>query len=118
MKTEIKDKWVKALRSGEYTQGRGTLRKNDKFCCLGVLCDLYMKEDTNSSWRTKFKDDVEETFNFISGKESKSDTLPNEVVEWCDLDHTNPDTKKGAIAKLNDDGISFEELADIIENEF
>lgn len=37
---KLKDKWVTALRSGEYTQGRGGLRINDTFCCLGVLCDL------------------------------------------------------------------------------
>ena len=33
-------KWAKALRSGKYAQGRGTLRNGDNFCCLGVLCDI------------------------------------------------------------------------------
>ena len=42
-------KWVDALRSGEYKQTRGALRGDDegnepKFCCLGVACDLYAKE--------------------------------------------------------------------------
>lgn len=39
--------WVKALRSGEYKQGYGYLHYKrggkDKFCCLGVLCDLAVK---------------------------------------------------------------------------
>lgn len=41
MKQELKDKWVKALRSGEYIQGNGdweTGTSSDaKQCCLSVL---------------------------------------------------------------------------------
>jgi hypothetical protein len=39
MPKDLKDKWVKALRSGEYKQGRGTLYtpSTKSFCCLGVL---------------------------------------------------------------------------------
>lgn len=40
MSPELKTRWLEALRSGEYKQGRAYLRKDDKFCCLGVLCDL------------------------------------------------------------------------------
>lgn len=44
MNPEIKQRWVKALRSGKYTQGRtvmvDSIRGKDKFCCLGVLCDI------------------------------------------------------------------------------
>jgi len=36
----VAQKWVKALRSGKYKQGRNRLRKKDRFCCLGVLCEL------------------------------------------------------------------------------
>jgi hypothetical protein len=41
MNPERKTQWVFALRSGNYKQGRGWLREDDRFCCLGVLCDLY-----------------------------------------------------------------------------
>jgi hypothetical protein len=41
MNLEIKQKWLEALRSGKYEQGRRVLRSaDDKYCCLGVLCDL------------------------------------------------------------------------------
>lgn len=40
MNPEWKAKWVAALRSGNYQQGSGDLRHDDRFCCLGVLCDL------------------------------------------------------------------------------
>jgi hypothetical protein len=45
MKVGIAKKWVRALRSGEYKQGRGKLEniergKNSSYCCLGVLCKI------------------------------------------------------------------------------
>lgn len=30
------DKWIAALRSGEYTQCTGKFHKDDSHCCLGV----------------------------------------------------------------------------------
>lgn len=38
MEAELKSKWVEALRSGKYEQGRASLRSGGKYCCLGVLC--------------------------------------------------------------------------------
>jgi hypothetical protein len=38
MDAELKARWVAALRSGEYEQGRRQLRAGDTYCCLGVLC--------------------------------------------------------------------------------
>ena len=42
MKPNIKARWVAALRSGTYAQGKGTLHNEGEntFCCLGVLCDI------------------------------------------------------------------------------
>jgi hypothetical protein len=44
MDQDIKDKWLAALRSGEYVQGSGLLRQTvgdtPKYCCLGVLCQV------------------------------------------------------------------------------
>src|SRR4051794_35352962 len=38
---ELTQKWVDALRSGKYKQGKGLLRDfNDNYCCLGVLCEI------------------------------------------------------------------------------
>jgi len=33
----LKDKWIEALRSGEYEQSRGGLHEEDGHCVLGVL---------------------------------------------------------------------------------
>lgn len=45
MNKRLKARWVKALRSGKYTQGRFRLANTDElgrksFCCLGVLREL------------------------------------------------------------------------------
>ena len=40
---EIYTKWVAALRSGEYKKTTRRLRADDKFCCLGVLCEVVGK---------------------------------------------------------------------------
>lgn len=41
MNPKMKQKWVEALRSGKYEQGKGMLKTGDgNFCCLGVLADI------------------------------------------------------------------------------
>lgn len=66
MKTpeQVRELWVQALESGKYKQCRLNLKNKDgKFCCLGVLCDLYIQETGNENWEEntlsgnyKFKD--------------------------------------------------------------
>ena len=45
MDAAIKQKWVDALRSGEYKQGFCSLHDgwDDSYCCLGVLRELLSK---------------------------------------------------------------------------
>jgi hypothetical protein len=40
MDAKLKAAWMKALRSGEYEQGRQRLRRGNDYCCLGVLCKV------------------------------------------------------------------------------
>ena len=48
MNPELKSRWTARLRSGEYLQGKGALRKRgeeqDFFCCLGVLCEIAVED--------------------------------------------------------------------------
>jgi hypothetical protein len=52
----LKAEWVAALRSGEYRQGKNSLRCKSiengqyEYCCLGVLCDLAVKHG-EGEWR-------------------------------------------------------------------
>ena len=49
LKPEYKTRWLEALRSGDYRQTQQTLRNDEGFCCLGVLCDV-VKNDVNTDW--------------------------------------------------------------------
>lgn len=42
MDPEMKKRWVEALRSGKYKQGKGRLHDevHDTYCCLGVLNEI------------------------------------------------------------------------------
>lgn len=53
----FKDRWVKALRSGDYKQGQCYLVSKDiegnkTYCCMGVICDL----ETNGRFTNSDKD--------------------------------------------------------------
>lgn len=79
MKTDIKERWIAALESGEYEQGRGYLKTSaegvDKFCCLGVLCDLYSKEQDVpwSRWHAER----------IFSMDEATVALPATVMNWA-----------------------------------
>lgn len=41
MDPKIKNRWIKALLSGDYEQGKKCLKnKKGQYCCLGVLADV------------------------------------------------------------------------------
>lgn len=108
MNKEIKEKWVAALKSGDYEQGKYALRKNNKYCCLGVLCDIYSKE-IGVEWEGQWI-------------EGENKTLPIEISTWCDIEPINIevdyDTLKQYLTELNDTvKLPFREIADVIENQ-
>jgi hypothetical protein len=100
MNPEIKAKWVTALRSGEYEQGNFCLKSEAGYCCLGVLCE-------------------------ISGMpfEEWAGVPPYEICQWAGLASSNPIVKTveeetcRSLANLNDGGMSFNNIADIIEEQ-
>ena len=114
MKKDIKEKWVKALRSGEYKQGKYVLRSQaDEYCCLGVLCDLFVKEH-NLEWIPTDAKDPSERVQQYYALLGNGGILPFAVREWADFlyDHQAP------VIRRNDTDISFAEIADYIEENF
>jgi hypothetical protein len=120
VKTEIREEWVAALRSGEYRQGIGKLRgSGDTFCCLGVLCDLAEKAGIVRSHNNTYSGDY--MYYFEDGTEEKS-ILPITVQEWAGLPQQNPyvipfDTDSHSLAECNDEGMDFNRIADLIEKQ-
>ncbi len=144
MKPEIKARWIAALRSGEYVQGRDCLRRDlwtpasapgeltDAFCCLGVLCDLAAREGV-VEW-----DGTDVLYTFPQrgrgtdvlytspqrGREHwENNVLPLPVMVWAGLAEDNPRVAcdvggytSANVATLNDEhGFTFSEIADCIE---
>jgi hypothetical protein len=111
MNPQIKQKWVSALRSGEYQQTQRRLHDENGFCCLGVLCDLYRKENQLEWEHSSYKDVYmfQDTVAF----------LPLSVIEWSDIADSNPPVNDGdsSLANLNDTGFTFNEIADVIEDQ-
>lgn len=110
MNATVKALWIDALTSGEYKQAYGWLRSDNRYCCMGVLCDLYARERQNVNW----SDMAQGVYVFISS----STNLPFSVMRWAGLKSKDPKTTKGTLSKLNDnDQLTFDEIAAIIEKD-
>ncbi len=118
MNNKIKNKWLKALRSGKYKQGRNYLCRvdddgDDSFCCLGVLCELHA-EETKGVWREGNYLDVL----YYKGNEV---LLPEEVIKWAELEDDDPflgvnnNRNRYPASELNDGGKTFKQIANLIE---
>lgn len=113
---------VEALRSGKYVQTKGQLRSVSSlaskppltFCCLGVACEISGLggwEGPTENYRVEEKGEAAE----MSGTH-----LPRAVREWLGwhspygaLDRFLGNGKD--LAGLNDSGMPFEQIADLIE---
>lgn len=105
-----KMRWVAALRSGEYKQGREALRSDDdSFCCLGVLTDLCVKEGLVGQWKRLGPDSDYEV-------DKTAGVAPPSVERVTGLPSPDPEvSERETLSCLNDSGSSFEEIADLIE---
>jgi len=123
MKTDIGRRWVNALRSGNYKQGKAALKKDfsedgagAEYCCLGVLCDLYSQE-----FGVPWEIDIEPAQSLMG----ESEYLPPAVAQWAGL----PDTTVPSVSiegnkmllpltAINDDfDYDFEAIAELIETQ-
>ncbi len=111
MKKSMAMKWAKALRSGEYIKGTGNLRyktwgsedDNQRYCCLGVLCEINKVESEKLNNNTyKYDGHARRLGDNIKKKFGIS------ALGWFKNLHRS-------LAQLNDNGTSFNKIADIIE---
>ena len=117
MNIEVKKLWTNALRSGEYQQGKGRLKHDDKYCCLGVLCELHRQITGEGKW-----DIVADHYAYFSTNISilyATNYLPNFVMDWAGLSSNNPNAGNVKLSDYNDGvGIpiqNFATIANIIE---
>jgi hypothetical protein len=105
--------WIAALRSGNYKQVRGMLKgvfdvdekgkPIEGFCCLGVGLDV-----AGFDWKKRDKD-------------TKSEYLPSYMPDLADKlqigsrDADGMQCLENVLAHMNDEGDSFEAIADRLE---
>jgi hypothetical protein len=108
MNPELQARWVAALRSGSYKQGRGSLWRSDSntYCCLGVLCDIsgmgeWVSPNSGAMMGYQF------------GNELSQFSLVHPILDAVDLNFV----EVNELISLNDaGGLSFNEIADHIED--
>lgn len=114
MNKAVKDLLVTTLRSGKYKQGVGYLNKNNKFCCMGVLCELAAMQGICK------RDKPWKTLDYIT-YQGNGKVLPGSVMTWAGLKTSTGQFAKfddiglHSLSGLNDNGWSFERIADKIE---
>jgi hypothetical protein len=131
LKPEVKQLWLEALRTGGFQQCSGKLSDGVGYCCLGVLSELAHREGVlTREVQTITYNRRTETFVYYGAHADRTD-LPCEVADWAfeEFDATvvyweNPrvrDPRLGvkvtSLADLNDEGFTFEEIADVIEEQ-
>lgn len=88
---KLKQKWIKALRGGEFKQGRGRLKKANRHCCLGVLQAIAPDIKSDSIYLLA---DIRNSRSYITGL---------------------PISKQQTLATMNDDANDFLEISNWIE---
>jgi len=110
---------IAALRSGEYTQGRGRRRSEDTgcFCFAGVVCDVAAKAGLGEwrradGWRFVPNEPISQTY---------GSCMPLTVATWAGFKHDqldHPVYGPTHIYRLNDTyKVTFEEFADLLEKQ-
>ena len=104
--------WIEALRFGGYAQGKEVLSRDNKFCCLGVACEIFkvsLDLEVTGQSGTRYYDGM-------------YGPAPCKIIEhlglFGDLGDAAPGSDGSPLAHLNDEGgYSFLELADLIEDD-
>ena len=113
MRPEIKQKFLEALRGGQYRKCKSVLKNNDSFCASGVLCDLHA-QDTGGKW-------VYDTYL------NQAAVAPGIVHEWAGFGAEEYPTLVATVGRntfprglesLNDNGLTFLQIADLIEQQW
>jgi hypothetical protein len=143
LKPAVKALWLNGLRSGEFEQCRGKLSDGTGYCCLGVLSELASREGVCEKEVSEETFMVRNGSHAVPMTETTVrydgdiNYLPYEVTRWAfedadeylmPIEHyikENPSVlasngdmaTKTTLSQLNDQGFTFEQIADIIEEQ-
>lgn len=124
--------WIAALRSGKYEQGQNALCADGRFCCLGVLAEEAGVRRLDGDERSKegYNDEVNPVYKFgVGGSDYAYSTTSIPSFLWptfledLDLGMIVPetdlhmqDTLHSRLMSMNDEGSTFSDIADYIED--
>lgn len=117
-----KEAWIAALLSGNYEQGRNRLCAKGKYCCLGVLAEVNGVPSEVNGWGHReyyFNNGPSQTgvlgFNWANEKGFAS----GEGAFVIDFELFGREFHQvNSLANLNDDGLTFSQIADVIRHFF
>lgn len=103
---EFKDRWIAALRSGEYTQGSGALLFQGNYCCLGVAAAICGVPDAEL-----------QTCNFLRYDPTNNSVLSKNHIGKVPMEID--DDMEHLLSSMNDSGDhSFMDIADYIQQNY
>ena len=121
MNRKIAEKWMDALRSGEYAQCTGALNApGEGHCCFGVLCELAVDDGVPVETMEK----VLHNGRRIVGYDGHVDVPPPAVQDWAEVLSQSGELDQyhevfgDDLVQWNDNGATFAEIADMIETEW
>ena len=109
--------WVKALRSGKYEQGTLALRIGDRYCCLGVACDLAVTAGVISPGKVVEGEKLKGEEQWVWEYEEHTASLPAAVQDWLGIGGESGGYRGSSLAADNDGGFGFDEIAGVIESD-
>ena len=120
---ELATDWVNALRNGNFQQGKNFLNRDNEFCCLGVLCEvagIEKKESLDNLGFTYYGNDTylsKKIQGIVGFKDDEGKIrFSSYDVEYMKKNFNIIINENFySLAYLNDAGVPFDHIADIIE---
>ena len=105
-------RWIEALESGNYKQGRSYLHAIEGgYCCLGVGCSLFLGPGELS-----YGSDYEPPHEKWDGSSAFASDELVEILGLYGKDGRARDPRLTPLSAMNDQGISFMEIAKKLRN--
>lgn len=93
----------------------------NRYCCLGVLCEIAVEVGVIDSPEVA---DAGRMYKYGEVGDSEFSGLPRRVREWAGISEESgrlveiPDSRTYPdLAAMNDDGLSFKQIAEVIERD-
>ena len=89
MRKKIKQELIRMLRLDGYAQTRDFLKRKNRFCVLGLLCELYQEHTGRGSWEGPYdagKNNVRDASCFLAEDEWSIELPSPAILRWAGMD--------------------------------